>query len=86
MALAGGGARRYAGGMFDLILSLVALAALALFGGAFVLWRRGTHNRQAALMVLLGVVMVINLAIWTVPDRDGAAPAEKLQDRATVDR
>ena len=68
--------------MLDLVLSLVVLAALALFGGALILWRRGTHRKQALLMVLMGVVMMVNVAIWVVPDADGAAPARVMEDRA----
>ena len=54
-------------------LSLMMLAALALIGGALVLWRRGERKRPA-LMALLVVVLLVNVAIWTVPDASGEAP------------
>lgn len=62
----------------DLILSLVMLAAFALVGGAIYLWRRGDARKQALLMLVLAAVMAANLAIWLVPDSDGA----DLLDRA----
>ena len=66
----------------DLIFSLVMLAAIALVIGAVWLWRRGPEmpnaRKQALLMLVLAVVMVVNLAIWLIPDKDGAA----LMDRA----
>jgi len=67
--------------MLDWVLSLVVLAALALLAGAWVLFRRG-GGRQAWLMVLLAAVMLINVAIWVVPDSTGTAPLDQpLQNR-----
>jgi hypothetical protein len=60
----------------DGVLSLVMLTALALVAGAVVLWRRGVR-RQASLMVLLAMVMIVNVLIWTVPDSSGTAPIER---------
>lgn len=54
-------------------LSLMMLAAIALIGGALVLWRRGERKRPA-LMALLVVVLLVNVAIWTVPDASGEPP------------
>ncbi|TCD02269.1 hypothetical protein EYB45_09840 [Erythrobacteraceae bacterium CFH 75059] len=62
------------------VLSLVMLAALALLGGAFVLWRRTGAVRQPLLMVLLAVVALVNVAIWTVPAADGTTPLGRLGD------
>ena len=59
--------------MLDASLSLMMLAAIALIGGALVLWRRGERKRPA-LMALLVVVLLVNVAIWTVPDASGEAP------------
>jgi hypothetical protein len=63
------------------ILSVVMLAALALLGGAYVLWRRGTR-KQAGLMLALAVVMIANVLIWTLPDGDGTAPIERAAEGA----
>lgn len=60
----------------DAILSVVMLTAVALLGGAVVLWRRGVR-KQAGLMVVLAVVMIVNVLIWTVPGSDGAAPLDR---------
>lgn len=51
----------------DLILSLVVLCAVALVGGAGVLFRRKTAAKQAWLMLLLAAVMLVNVLIWTLP-------------------
>ena len=61
----------------DTVLSIVMLAALALLAGAFWLWRRQGLVKQVWLMVLLAVVMLVNVAIWTVPDASGTAPRER---------
>jgi len=61
----------------DVVLSVVALAALALFAGAVYLWRRGAARRQAVLMLVLAVVMIVNVLIWTVPDSGGTAPIDR---------
>jgi len=59
------------------ILSILVLAAIAMIGGAFMLWRRGGANKQVWLMLLLAVVMIVNVLIWTVPDADGTAPVDR---------
>ena len=61
----------------DTVLSIVMLAALALLAGAFWLWRRQGLVKQVWLMVLLAVVMLVNVAIWTVPDASGTPPLER---------
>ena len=63
------------------ILSVVMLAALAMVGGAVYLWRRDAR-RQAGLMLLLALVMVVNVLIWTVPDSGGTAPIDRAAERA----
>lgn len=65
--------------MIDIVLSIVMLAALALVGGAFVLWRRTGEAKNPALMVLLAVIAVINVLIWTVPSDMGEAPIEAIK-------
>ena len=66
--------------MLDVVLSLLVLAAIALLIGAFVLWRRGGTTKQAGLMVMLAVVMIVNVLIWTLPDADGVAPVERAEE------
>ena len=61
----------------NIVLSVLMLAALALVAGAFVLWRRGVR-KQAALMVLLAVIAVLNIAIWTIPTESGEAPLDRI--------
>ncbi|MFB0613233.1 hypothetical protein [Aurantiacibacter poecillastricola] len=61
--------------MFDLIISIIVLAAVALAVGAFVLWRRGV-TKQAMLMAILAFVMIANAAIWLIPMEGGGTPME----------
>ncbi len=58
----------------DLVLSILVLTAIALTIGAMAAWRKGARQK-AALMLLLAVVCGVNVAIWTLPDASGAAPA-----------
>jgi len=66
----------------DTVLSIVALAAVALLGGAIYLWRRGGANKQAGLMLVLAIVMIANVLIWTVPNKDGTAPVDRAAEGA----
>jgi hypothetical protein len=59
------------------VLSVVMVAALALLAGAVFLWRRGGAAKQAWLMVVLAVVMIVNVLIWTIPDGGGTAPIDR---------
>ena len=65
--------------MTDIVLSIVILAALALLGGAYSLWRRTGQVKQPALMVLLAVIAVLNVLIWTVPTSTGEAPISQIK-------
>lgn len=65
--------------MTDIVLSVLMLAALALFAGAFVLWRRTGQTKQPALMVVLAVIALVNIAIWTLPTASGEAPIDQLE-------
>tara|TARA_A100001391_G_scaffold7621_4_gene4868 strand:- start:7488 stop:7691 length:204 start_codon:yes stop_codon:yes gene_type:complete len=67
--------------MFDVIVSVVMLAAAFLIGGGVTLLRRGEKPR-GLLMLILAFVMVANVAIWVVPDDDGDVP---LRDVAAED-
>ena len=64
----------------DTVLSVVMLAALALFAGAAVLWRRGGSRKQVLLMIVLALVALLNVAIWTLPDASGDAPLAQVKD------
>jgi drug/metabolite transporter superfamily protein YnfA len=59
------------------ILSVMVLAAVALIGGAIFLWRRDGAKKQVWLMLLSGGVLIVNVLIWTVPDKDGTAPIDR---------
>ena len=61
--------------MFDFVISLVILAAVALIAGAIVMLRRG-NRKQAGLMALLAAVMIVNAAIWLVPTESGQSLAD----------
>ena len=65
--------------MFDLVISIIVLAAIALAAGAFVLWRKGV-TKQAMLMAILAIVMIVNVAIWLVPMDGGDTPMEAAAD------
>ena len=62
--------------MLSTVLSMLMLAMLVLGAGAVFLWRRGERKRPA-LMVLLALVALVNVAIWTLPDKRGVAPMEQ---------
>ncbi len=54
--------------MSGTILSLLMLAGfLLLGGGAWILRRQPRNRRQGWLMIVAGLVMFGNVAIWTVP-------------------
>jgi hypothetical protein len=61
----------------DAILSVVMLTALALIAGAAFLWFKRRAAKQAGLMLVLAVVMLVNVAIWTLPDPSGSAPIDE---------
>ena len=60
--------------MLDAALSLLMLAAIALVAGAVFLFKRGERQRPVLMLTLAGV-MVINLIIWTLPDKAGSTLA-----------
>ena len=66
----------------DTVLSIVVLAAVALVVGAIWLWRRGGTRKQAGLMLVLAVVMLVNVLIWTLPNKDGTAPLDRAAEVA----
>ena len=52
----------------DWILSLAVLAAMALLAGAIFLWRRPGERRRAILMAVAALVVLMNVAIWSLPE------------------
>lgn len=56
--------------MLDAALSLLMLATIALVGGAAFLFRKGERKRPVLMLTLAGV-MIVNLIIWTLPDKGG---------------
>ncbi|AKH42039.1 drug/metabolite transporter superfamily protein YnfA [Altererythrobacter atlanticus] len=59
------------------VLSLLVLAAIAMIGGAYFLWRKVGATQQVWLMLILAVVMIVNVLIWTLPDETGTAPVDR---------
>ena len=59
--------------MSDWVLSLSMLAGLALIAGAIALWLR-KERRRALLMAAAALVLLADVAIWSLPE-PGAAPA-----------
>ena len=63
----------------DTVLSILVLAAFALIAGAAYLWFAKNERKRPGLMLLLAVVMLMNVAIWTVPSADGNAPLDRIE-------
>ena len=61
----------------DTLLSVLVLVAVALVAGAYLLWRRDGMHKQVWLMLVLAVVMIVNVLIWALPDKDGTAPLDR---------
>lgn len=53
--------------MSGTILSLLMLAGLALTSGGVYLVAKKQDRRHGLLMVVAGIVMLANVAIWAVP-------------------
>ena len=69
----------------DIVLSIAMLATLALIAGAFFLWRRGGSGKQVVLMLIMALVLLLNVAIWTVPDSSGEAPLDRVTEQTEAD-
>ena len=63
----------------NLVLSIMMLAAIGLLLGAFFLWRKGGPTKQVLLMVLLAIIAAVNVGLWTIPDAEGTAPLDRLE-------
>jgi hypothetical protein len=68
--------------MTNIILSAATFTAILLLYGAFRLWRRDGMTKQPLLMALTAAVIIANLAIWTVPDKNGKSLAIEAADRS----
>lgn len=65
----------------EIALSLLVLTVILLVLGAISLLRRGGYRRQAILMFVLAAVMVVNIAIWTVPTSTGESLSQQAQTK-----
>lgn len=65
-----------------LILSILMLAAIGFVIGAFLMWRRGVPMKQVVMMLILAAVAAVNVAIWTVPDKGGTSPLDRIDSDA----
>lgn len=61
----------------DTVLSILVLAAVALIAASIWQWRRGGATKQVWLMILLAVIMIANVLIWTIPNKDGTIPLDR---------
>ncbi len=61
--------------MTGFILSLAMIAGFGLFWGAWRLHKRGGSRQKMWLMIAAALVMFANVAIWTVPDKQGQSLA-----------
>jgi hypothetical protein len=62
--------------MTNIILSAATFTVVLLLYGAFRLWRRDGMGKQSILMISAALVIVANIAIWTVPDKNGKSLAD----------
>jgi hypothetical protein len=63
--------------MDDVVLSLLMLVAIGLIAGAVWKWRRSGPDRNIWLMLVLAMVVLANVAIWVIPDGNGASPLDR---------
>jgi heme A synthase len=57
--------------MIHIILAAATFAALLLFYGAWMRFRRKDASQQKWLMIAAALVILANVAIWAVPDKNG---------------
>ncbi len=63
--------------MTNIILSAATFTAILLLYGAFRSWRRDAGiGKQSILMIFAALVITANIAIWTVPDKNGKSLAD----------
>jgi hypothetical protein len=61
----------YAVVMVNIILSVGMLAGFALILGAWRMWVRDGLGQKVWLMIAAALVIFANVAVWTVPDKQG---------------
>lgn len=57
--------------MMNVILSAAMVVVFALIYGAIRLWIRDGFGQKPLLMVGAALVILLNIAIWAVPDNEG---------------
>ncbi len=63
--------------MTNIILSIASFFAALLLYGAWRLWQRDGLGKQVWLMVGTALVIIVNVALWTVPDKNGNSLAQE---------
>jgi membrane-bound metal-dependent hydrolase YbcI (DUF457 family) len=63
--------------MTNIILSVASFFAVLLLYGAWRLWQRDGLGKQVWLMLGAALVIIVNVAIWTVPDGNGHSLAQE---------
>jgi hypothetical protein len=67
--------------MTNIILSAATFTIILLLYGAFRIWRRDGMGKQPALMIFVAVIMMANVAIWTIPDGNGNSLVKNSNER-----
>ena len=61
--------------MLNFFLSVAVFAAILLLVGAWNRWQRDGGGQQSWLMIAAALVILVNIAIWVVPDQQGKSLA-----------
>jgi surface polysaccharide O-acyltransferase-like enzyme len=62
--------------MINVILSLAMAASFALFYGAWKLSQTIGWGQKSWLMIIAAAVILANVAIWSIPDKNGNSLAD----------
>jgi uncharacterized membrane protein len=63
--------------MTNIIMSVASFFAVLLLYGAWRLWQRDGFAKQVWLMLGAALVIIADVAIWTVPDGNGNSLAKE---------
>jgi hypothetical protein len=55
----------------NIILTFAMVASFALFYGAWKLSRLQDWGQKSLLMIAAGLIIIANVAIWSIPDKNG---------------